>query len=69
MRISMKIWWKFSKASAKELRENWQILKTNKSYMNEILKTNEIFEIKENGAKMRNKCDWHEYGEKSSKFF
>ena len=37
--------------------------------MNEILKTNEIFEIKENGAKMRNKCDWHEYGEKSSKFF
>ena len=37
MKTSMKIWWKFSKALAKELRENWQILKTNKSYMNEIL--------------------------------
>ena len=29
----------------------------------------QIYKIKANGIKIRSKCEWYEYGEKSSKFF
>ena len=29
----------------------------------------QIYQEKGNGNKIRSKCDWHEFGEKSSKFF
>ena len=29
----------------------------------------QIYKIKTNGIKIRSKCEWHEYREKSSKFF
>ena len=33
------------------------------------LRLEEIFGIKANGVKIRSKCDWYKYGEKTSKFF
>ena len=38
-------------------------------YLTWKLRLEEIYEIKANGVKIRSKCDWYEYGEKSSKFF
>ena len=32
-------------------------------------KLDKIYEQKINGIRIRSKCDWYEYGEKSSKFF
>ena len=32
-------------------------------------KTNEIHDVISNGIKIRSKCDWYEFGEKSNKFF
>ena len=34
-----------------------------------INKLDAIYEKKANGLKFRNRCDWYEYGEKSTKFF
>ena len=34
-----------------------------------MLRLEEIYDIKANGVKIRSKCDWYEYGEKSSKLF
>ena len=33
------------------------------------LRLEKIYEIKANGVKIRSKCDWYKYGEKTSKFF
>ena len=41
----------------------------NEDYLRCKVRLEEIYEIKANGVKIRNKCDWYEYGEKSSKFF
>ena len=73
---------RFSKTLAKELREELQILSNklklyehnlkcfeNEDYLRCKVRLEEIYEIKANGVKIRNKCDWYEYGEKSSKFF
>ena len=73
---------RFSKTLAKELREELQILQNklklyehnlkcfeNEDYLRCKVRLEEIYEIKANGVKIRNKCDWYEYGEKSSKFF
>ena len=32
-------------------------------------KLHQFYEEKTNGIRIRNKCDWYEYGEKSTKFF
>ena len=69
---------KFSKALAKELREELRILEKklklyeqnlkcfeNEDYLRCKLRLEEIYE----NIKIRSKCSWHEYGEKSSKFF
>ena len=32
-------------------------------------KLEQIYEEKANGVKIRSKCEWYEFGEKSSKFF
>ena len=73
---------RFSKTLAKELEEELQILQNklklyehnlkcfeNEDYLRCKVRLEEIYEIKANGVKIRNKCDWYEYGEKSSKFF
>ena len=73
---------KFSKILAKELREELRILENklklheqnlkcieNEDYLRCKLKLEEIYKIEANGVKIRSKCDWYEYGEKSSKFF
>ena len=73
---------RFSKTLAKELGEELQILQNklklyehnlkcfeNEDYLRCKVRLEEIYEIKANGVKIRNKCDWYEYGEKSSKFF
>ena len=73
---------RFSKTLAKELREELQILQNksklyehnlkcfeNEDYLRCKVRLEEIYEIKTNGVKIRNKWDWYEYGEKSSKFF
>ena len=73
---------RFSKTLAKELREELQILQNklklyehnlkcfeNEDYLRCKVRLEEIYEIKANGVKIRKKCDWCEYGEKSSKFF
>ena len=41
----------------------------NSEYINCRNKLDKIYEQKSNGMRIRSKCDWHEYGEKSSKFF
>ena len=73
---------KFFKTLAKELREELRILENklklyeqnlkcfeNEDYLRCKLRLEEIYKIKANGVKIRSKCDWYEYGEKSSKFF
>ena len=73
---------RFSKTLAKELGEELQVLQNklklyehnlkcfeNEDYLRCKVRLEEIYEIKANGVKIRNKCDWYEYGEKSSKFF
>ena len=70
-----------SKTFAKELRKEFQILKNklklyeqnlkrfeNEDYLRRKARIEEICKIKAN-VKIRSKCDWYEYGEKSSKFF
>ena len=72
----------FSKTLVKVLREELQILESklklheqilkcleNEGHLRCKLKLKEIYEIKANGIKVRSKCDWYEYGEKSSNFF
>ena len=72
----------FSKTLVKVLREELQILESklklheqilkcseNEDHLRCKLKLKEIYEIKANGIKVRSKCDWYEYGEKSSNFF
>ena len=41
----------------------------NEDYLRCKLRFEEIYEIKANDVKMRSKCDWYEYWEKSSRFF
>ena len=73
---------KFSKTLAKELRQESRILGNklrlyeqnlkyfeNEDYLRCKLRLEEIYETKSNGVKIRSKCNWYEYGEKSSKFF
>ena len=72
---------KFSKILAKELGEELRILENklklhekslkcfeNEDYLRCKLRLKEIYKIKANSVKIRIKCDWYEYGEKSSKF-
>ena len=71
---------KFSKTLAKEIREELQILESklkfykqnlkcfeNEDYLRCKLRLEELYE--KNGIKIRSKCNWYEYSEKSSKFF
>ena len=73
---------RFSKTLVKELREELWILKSksklyeknlkclkNEDYSRCKLRLEEVYETKANGVKIRSKCDWFKYGEKSSKFF
>ena len=48
--------------------QNWKCFE-NEYYLRYKLRLEEIYEITANGVKIRSKCDWYEYGEKSSKFF
>ena len=41
----------------------------NSEYIDCRNKLDKIYEQKINGMRIRSKCDWNEYGEKSSKFF
>ena len=73
----------FSKNKAKQKRQKLSILENElknleqnlsneemlhkySTYQNEI---NEIYEDISNGIKIRSKCEWYEFGEKSNKFF
>ena len=71
---------KFSEAQAKKLRFERVLLdkklKNLESNMNNHeeyhdckTQLEQIYKIKANGVKIRSKCEWYEYGEKSSKFF
>ena len=40
----------------------------NEDYLRRKLRVEEIYEVKANYVKIRNKCDMYEYAEKSSKF-
>ena len=70
---------KFSKTLAKELRQELRILENklklyeqnlkyfeNEDYLRCKLRLEELYEIKANGVKIRSKCIWYKYGEKSS---
>ena len=73
----------FSKQYAKEQRQerenleqklnffeaNCQNFEENYDYLECKNKLNDIYEKKANGIKIRSKCNWYEFGEKSSKFF
>ena len=41
----------------------------NSEYINWKNKLDKIYKQKINSMKIRSKCDWYQYGEKSSKFF
>ena len=41
----------------------------NLKYIDFRNKLDKIYEQKINGTRIRSKCDWYEYSEKSSKFF
>ena len=73
---------KFSKTLAKELRAWLQSLENkrkldeqnlecfeNEDHLRSKLRIEETQEVKANGVKIKSKCAWCKYGEKSSKFF
>ena len=39
------------------------------NYLDNKNKLEQIYEEKANGVKITHKCEWYEFGEKSSKFF
>ena len=41
----------------------------NSEYITSKSKLDQLYEEKANGIRIRSKCDWYEYGEKSTKFF
>ena len=53
----------------KYMEENTKGFQTNSHYLECQSKLNLIYEKKIDGIKVRSKCNWHESGEKSSKFF
>ena len=68
----------FSKNKAKLKREKLSRLKVKQKLSNDEAKEqynayrgeiNEIYNEISNGIKIRSKCDWYEFGEKSNKFF
>ena len=52
----------------KELEQNPECI-FDLNYLEYKNKLEQIYEEKANGAKIRSKCEWYEFGEKSSKFF
>ena len=53
----------------KELEQNLGNDEAKEQYNAYRGKTNEIHDVISNGIKIRSKCDWYEFGEKSNKFF
>ena len=49
--------------------ENSPNFVNNTEYIETYEKLDKIYEEKTNGIRIRSKCNWCEYGEKSSKFF
>ena len=58
----------FLENNLKKLENDTNYIK-NSEYIDCRNKLDKIYEQKSNGMRIRSKCDWHEYGEKSSKFF
>ena len=53
----------------KELEENLSNDEAKEQYNAYRSEINEIYDETSNGIKIRSKCDWYEFGEKSNKFF
>ena len=54
----------------KQIKVIWSKFEVIEDYLRLFkLRLEEIFGIKANGVKIRSKCDWYKYGEKTSKFF
>ena len=54
----------------KQIKVIWSKFEAIEDYLRLFkLRLEEIFGIKANGVKIRSKCDWYKYGEKTSKFF
>ena len=58
----------FLENKLKKLENNTNCME-NLEYIDCRNKLDKIYEQKINGIRIRSKCDWYEYGEKSSKFF
>ena len=58
----------FLENKLKKLENNTNYIE-NLEYIDCRNKLDKIYEQKINGIRIRSKCDWYEYGEKSSKFF
>ena len=58
----------FLENKLKKLENNTSYVE-NLEYIDCRNKLDKIYEQKINGIRIRSKCDWYEYGEKSSKFF
>ena len=58
----------FLENKLKKLENNTNYIE-NSEYIDCRNKLDKIYEQKINGIRIRSKCDWYEYGEKSSKFF
>ena len=58
----------FLENKPKKLENNTNCVE-NLEYMDCRNKLDKIYEQKINGIRIRSKCDWYEYGEKSSKCF
>ena len=54
----------------KQIKVIWSKFEVIEDYLRLFkLRLEEIYGIKVNGVKIRSKCDWYKYGEKTSKFF
>ena len=58
----------FLENKLKKLENNTNYIE-NLEYIDCRNKLDKIYEQKINGIRIRSKCDWYKYGEKSSKFF
>ena len=58
-----------SQVKLKELEQNLDHDEAKEQYYACSGEINEIYDEVSNGIKIRSKCDWYEFGEKSSKFF
>ena len=58
----------FLENKLKKLENNTNCIE-NSEYIDRRNKLDKTYEEKINGMRIRSKCNWYEYGEKSSKFF